>query len=107
MSASSPDRRGADVRLAADHPALQDKPPHDADPNRPSPELLLWTYAHGVFPMADPDSRRKGGKIDWFCPDPRGIFPLHPPDAFHVPRNVGREVRRKRFEVRCDTAFEV
>jgi leucyl/phenylalanyl-tRNA--protein transferase len=42
-------------------------------------------------------------EIEWFSPDPRAIFPL---DAFHVPRNLAREVRRGRFEVRSDTAFE-
>jgi leucyl/phenylalanyl-tRNA--protein transferase len=56
--------------------------------------------------MADSESRRKGGKIDWFCPDPRGVFPLDPPDAFHVPRNLAREMRRRRFQIQCDTQFE-
>src|SRR5262245_54945031 len=106
MNPGDPHQQHSAAVLPADHPALQSAPPRGSDPDRPSPELLLWTYAHGVFPMADPDSRRKGGTIDWFCPDPRGIFPLHPPEAFHVPRNLGREVRRKKFEIRCDTSFE-
>lgn len=62
-------------------------------------EVLLWAYRHGIFPMADPDS----GRIDWFSPDPRGIIPL---DAFHVPKNLAREVRRGHFDIRSDTAFD-
>ena len=52
--------------------------------------------------MGDPDT----GRIDWYSPDPRGIIPLHPPDAFHVPRNLAREVRKQQFLIRSDTAFE-
>jgi leucyl/phenylalanyl-tRNA--protein transferase len=74
-------------------------PPQDGDLQRPSPELLLWAYRHGVFPMADPRS----GVIDWYRPDPRGILPL---DAFHVPGTLARAVRQRKFEIRSDTAFE-
>jgi leucyl/phenylalanyl-tRNA--protein transferase len=49
--------------------------------------------------MADPDS----GEIGWYSPDPRGVIPL---DAMHVPRNVARLVRQRRFEIRTDTSFE-
>lgn len=76
--------------------------PHSSaqvDPQRPTPELLLWTYANGVFPMADPHTN----VIEWFSPDPRGILPL---DRFHVPKNLAREVRKGRFDIRSDTAFE-
>lgn len=52
--------------------------------------------------MADADT----GRIDYYSPDPRGIIPLEPESAFDVPRNLAREVRRARFEIRCDTAFE-
>jgi leucyl/phenylalanyl-tRNA--protein transferase len=62
-------------------------------------EMLLWAYCRGIFPMADPDR----GEIGWYSPDPRGILPL---DAFHVPRTLARAVRRARFEIRCDSAFE-
>jgi leucyl/phenylalanyl-tRNA--protein transferase len=60
---------------------------------------LLNAYANGIFPMADPDT----GEIHWYSPDPRGIIPL---DAFHVPKNVGRLVRQRKFTIRSDTAFE-
>jgi leucyl/phenylalanyl-tRNA--protein transferase len=82
--------------------AVSPQPPSGADLQRPSPELLLWAYGHSLFPMADPDT----GRIDWFSPDPRAIFPLHPPDAFHTPRNVARLVRQNKFDIRTDTAFE-
>lgn len=49
--------------------------------------------------MADPET----GEIGWYSPDPRAIFPL---DGFHVPRNVVRLVRQRRFEIRTDTCFE-
>jgi leucyl/phenylalanyl-tRNA---protein transferase len=84
------------------NPAFSDHPPRGADAQRPSADLLLWAYGHTLFPMAD----IKAGVIQWFSPDPRGIFPLHPPEAFHVPRNLEREVRRGVFEIRSDTAFE-
>ncbi len=77
-------------------------PPVGSDPDRPNAAMLLWAYAHAVFPMVDPDS----GEIEWFHPDPRGILPLSPPEAFHVPRNLAREVRSNRFEIRSDSAFE-
>ena len=61
----------------------------EPDPQRPTPELLLWAYCRGIFPMADPIS----GQMAWYDPDPRGIIPL---DAFHVPRNLARAVRQLR-----------
>ncbi len=67
-----------------------------------TPDRLLAAYRRGWFPMADPLT----GAIEWFNPDPRAIFPLDPPDAFHVPASLAREVSRGRFEIRCDTAFE-
>ncbi len=78
--------------------SVYEQPPHDADPQHPNARLLLWAYRHGAFPMADPDS----GSLEWFSPNPRGIIPL---DAFRVPKNLAREVRRRRFEIRYDTAF--
>lgn len=65
-----------------------------------TPELLLYAYQVGVFPMADPD---EGNAIYWYAPDPRAILPL---DAFHVPKNLEKLVRRGHFEVVTDRAFE-
>lgn len=61
--------------------------------------MLLWAYRAGIFPMADPET----GEIGWFDPSPRGVLPL---DAFHVPRNLARAVRREPFGIRSDSAFE-
>ena len=36
-------------------------------------------------------------------PDPRAIIPL---DAFHVPHGLKRALKKGRFEIRIDTAFE-
>jgi leucyl/phenylalanyl-tRNA--protein transferase len=64
------------------------------------PDLLLMTYRLGLFPMADPD---QGDEVYWMDPDPRGVFPL---DAFHVPKNLRKLVRREPFEVAADRSFE-
>ncbi len=65
-----------------------------------TPELLLHGYQCGIFPMADPD---EGDAVYWFAPNPRAILPL---DAFHVPKNLAKLVRRGAFEVTYDRDFE-
>lgn len=65
-----------------------------------TPELVVAAYQQGIFPMADPDA---GDAVYWYAPDPRAVLPL---DAFHVPRNLARLVRRGRFRVTRDQAFE-
>ncbi|GIV59314.1 MAG: leucyl/phenylalanyl-tRNA--protein transferase [Rhodothermaceae bacterium] len=67
---------------------------------RLTPELLLYGYRHGIFPMADP---RDGDAVYWFDPDPRAVIPL---DAFHVPKSLARLVRKGTFEVVTDRDFE-
>ena len=79
--------------------AISDNPPAEADPQRLTPALLLWAYQHGWFPMGNPDT----GLIEWFNPDPRAIIPL---ETFHFPQTLTREVRKGRFEIRCDSVFE-
>ena len=64
------------------------------------PELLLRAYASGWFPMGVEESR--GGGVEWYSPDPRGVLPL---DTFHVPTRLERVIRRGCFETRIDTAF--
>jgi leucyl/phenylalanyl-tRNA--protein transferase len=64
-------------------------------------DLLLAAYASGWFPMADDE-----GAIAWYSPDPRGIIPLDPPSAFHVPSRLQRTVRRGTFRIVVDGAFE-
>lgn len=69
-----------------------------SDPAELNPELLLYTYSQGIFPMGHDD-----GEIYWYDPDPRAIIPLD--DNFHVPRSLARRIRQGGFEVRVDSAF--
>ena len=64
-----------------------------------SPDLLLYAYASGLFPMADD---RHDPTIHWIDPENRGMIPL---DRFHTPRRLARVIRQGRFDVRADTAF--
>ena len=64
------------------------------------PELLLQAYAIGVFPMAE---SRDDSRTFFVDPDKRGILPL---DDFHISRSLRKEVRRRRFDIRCDTDFK-
>ena len=62
-----------------------------------SPERLVSAYARGIFPWYDEDP------ILWFSPDPRMV--LKPADLY-VNRTLAKNLRRGRYEVRVDTAFE-
>ncbi|MDB5294985.1 MAG: aat [Phycisphaerales bacterium] len=70
-------------------------------PARLDPNTLLNAYAQGIFPMADRD-----GVIRFYSADPRGVIPLDPPEAFHVPGTLRQVVRQKRFDVRVNHDFE-
>lgn len=65
-----------------------------------TPELILRAYAAGIFPMAE---SARDSELFWVDPDSRGIIPL---DEFHLPRRLGRTLRRDLFEIRCDSDFE-
>lgn len=65
-----------------------------------TPDILLRTYAAGIFPMAE---SAEDPTLFWVDPETRGILPL---EKFRVSRGVQRKLRRHVFEVRCDTAFE-
>ncbi|MGH9392416.1 MAG: leucyl/phenylalanyl-tRNA--protein transferase [Vicinamibacteria bacterium] len=62
-----------------------------------SPESLLTAYSLGIFPWYS-----EGETILWWSPDPRLVLEL---DRFHVSRSLQKSIRRKRYEVRADTAF--
>lgn len=64
-----------------------------------TPEVLLYAYRKGFFPMADPEY---ADEIGWYAPDPRGILPL---DGFHAPKNLEKLVRQRVFEVVADRDF--
>jgi len=63
-----------------------------------TPELIVAAYCQAIFPMAD-----ERGRIGWYSPDPRAIFPL---DAFHVPRSLRKTMKKEPFELRVDDDFE-
>ena len=63
------------------------------------PQTLLSAYAQGVFPMAD-----RGGRVQFYTADPRGIIPL---DRFHVPRTLRQLLRKDPpvFDIRINHDF--
>lgn len=63
-------------------------------------ETLLMAYASGVFPMAE---TRDDPEIHWIDPTRRGILPL---DGLHLSRSLARTIRRGRFAVTVDAAFD-
>lgn len=64
-----------------------------------TPDILLRTYAAGIFPMAE---SADDPTLFWVDPDKRGILPL---DSFHISRKLQRTLHQDPFEVRCDTAY--
>ncbi|HTT69954.1 MAG TPA: leucyl/phenylalanyl-tRNA--protein transferase [Anaeromyxobacteraceae bacterium] len=63
-----------------------------------SPERLLQAYAAGIFPWYS-----EGSPILWWSPDPRLVLE---PARLHVPRSLARTLKRGRYAVRADSAFE-
>jgi leucyl/phenylalanyl-tRNA---protein transferase len=70
------------------------------DPHTIPPELLLKAYRAGIFPMAD---SRDDPEVFWVEPRMRAILPL---DGFHMSHSLARTLRRGRFSVTCNAAFE-
>ena len=58
---------------------------------------LLAAYRRGIFPWLS-----EGEPILWWTPDPRLVLV---PDEFHVSHSLRKTLRRRRFEVKADTAF--
>jgi leucyl/phenylalanyl-tRNA--protein transferase len=67
--------------------------------NEISPAIIAVAYRQGLFPMVD-----AMGEIGWYYSNDRAIFPL---DAFRPSRSLRRSLRKMRFEVHFDTAFEL
>ena len=63
-----------------------------------SPERLLSAYAAGIFPWYGEES-----PILWWSPDPRLVLE---PARLHVPHSLRRTIRRGRYRVTADEAFE-
>jgi len=70
------------------------------EPQIIAPELLLRAYRAGIFPMAD---SRDDPEIYWVEPRMRAILP---PGGFHLSRSLARTLRRGRFRVTCNAAFD-
>ncbi|HEY4136424.1 MAG TPA: leucyl/phenylalanyl-tRNA--protein transferase [Alphaproteobacteria bacterium] len=65
-----------------------------------TPDILIRTYAAGIFPMAE---SADDPTLFWVDPERRGVLPI---DGFHVSRKLQKKLRRNPFEMRCDTAYE-
>jgi leucyl/phenylalanyl-tRNA--protein transferase len=62
---------------------------------------VLHGYTKGVFPMADPDEENA---IYWYEPEMRGV--IFPKD-FHVPKNLRREYKKHKYELKINRDFEL
>ncbi|WP_218151543.1 leucyl/phenylalanyl-tRNA--protein transferase [Novosphingobium sp. CF614] len=60
----------------------------------------MLAYRSGIFPMAD---SREDPEIFWIEPRLRAVLPL---DGFRMSRSLARTLRRGRFTVTCNAAFE-
>jgi leucyl/phenylalanyl-tRNA---protein transferase len=72
--------------------------PKDSNPPI-TPELLLYAYTQGVFPMSHGGP---GDEVFWVDPSERGILPLN---GFHISRSLARTIRRDPFNLRINTDF--
>jgi len=63
-----------------------------------APARLLWAYANGAFPMADPDT----GEVEFYTCSPRCVIPL---DGLRVSESLARRIRSGRFAVEFDRDF--
>lgn len=80
-------------------------PVHMAEPNGLlavggdlSPDRLIQAYSHGIFPWYS-----EGEPLLWWSLDPRMVLF---PEEFHLPRSLSKVIRRGRFRVTFDLAFE-
>lgn len=64
------------------------------------PELLLRAYRAGIFPMAD---SRDDPEVYWVEPRMRAVLPLY---GFHLSHSLAKTLRRDRFRVTCNAAFD-
>lgn len=63
-----------------------------------SSKRLLWAYQLGIFPWY-----AEGQPILWWSPDPRLILE---PKEFHISRRLSQTLKKGRFKVTFDQAFE-
>jgi leucyl/phenylalanyl-tRNA--protein transferase len=63
-----------------------------------SPQRLLDAYRQGIFPWYS-----EGEPLLWWSPDPRMVLI---PDELRLTRSLRKRLRRRDYEIRCDSAFE-
>ena len=63
-------------------------------------DLLVMAYANGVFPMSD---ARDDPETFWIEPERRAILPL---DGLKLSKSLRKTIRRNRFTVTADIAFD-
>ncbi|HSG33979.1 MAG TPA: leucyl/phenylalanyl-tRNA--protein transferase [Sphingomonadaceae bacterium] len=73
---------------------------HAPVPQLIPPDILLLGYRSGVFPMAD---SRDDPDVFWVEPKRRAIIPL---DEFHCSHSLAKILRRDRYTVTCNRAFD-
>lgn len=64
-----------------------------------SPNMILEAYSNGYFPMADDAD----GKVYWYSPDPRAIFPIY---DIKAPRSVRQVAKKSGFSHTVNADFE-
>ncbi len=64
-----------------------------------TPEVLLYAYASGVFPMAE---SADSDEIFWLNPEKRGILPLN---GLHISRSLRKLMRARRFKITANQCF--
>ena len=62
-----------------------------------SPARLVEAYSRGIFPWYNP-----GDPVLWWSPDPRMVLF---PQELVVQRSLAKVLRKRRYEIRVDTAF--
>lgn len=65
-----------------------------------TPDMVLYAYSIGVFPMANSDD---DNSIYWVEPEFRGILPL---DRFKVSKSLRQTIRSGKYYVTLNKAFE-
>lgn len=63
-----------------------------------TPERLVAAYRAGIFPWFD-----DGDPILWWSPDPRAVIT---PESLRISQSLARTLRRGRYRVTCDLAFD-
>lgn len=63
-----------------------------------SPGMLISAYSQGLFPWFNDED-----PILWWSPDPRFVLL---PEELHVSATMKKLLKKRRFELRVDTAFE-